>query len=67
MQNDQMYDLAALVAILGTVGALVLTGQSAEMLGAAAIASTSLFGAWRHRRQRPDSSDDGRRGPRGCR
>lgn len=61
MKNDLRYDFAALVAVLGTVGALVLTGQSAEMLGAAAIASTSLLGAWRQRRQRPDRTDDERR------
>jgi hypothetical protein len=54
MQKTHMYDLAALVAILGTMGALAFTGQGAEMLGAAAIASTSLFGAWRQRQQRAD-------------
>jgi len=61
MQNSQIYDLAALIAILSTVGILVLTGQGAEMLGAAAIASTSLFGTWRQRRQPPDSAGDGGR------
>jgi hypothetical protein len=64
MQKDQRYDLAALVAILGTVGALALTGQGAEMLGAAAIASTSLFGAWRQRRQRADPAGHSGRGDR---
>nr|WP_296077176.1 hypothetical protein [uncultured Actinoplanes sp.] len=66
MNNNQMYDLAALVAILGTVGVLAITGQGAEMIGAAAIASTSLFGAWRQRRQRADpAGSDGRGGQDG--
>lgn len=64
MQNNQMYDLAALVAILGTVGALALTGQGAEVLGAAAVASNSIFGAWRQRQRRPGSSGKGRLGQR---